>query len=231
MHPALKSQPDNNLFPFDAARHVRTALAQRIPAGVQDIDSVVAVHLPIDADLLPHSRVVVVDAGSDVTGADSLVAQLLPRALDAAHDEGGVGGDDNESAGEKEFGCLVRSKLLLGVMAVSAGDRWELCSGDDAGRELRLRDGDFFRPRQSCGAGRVDMRCAVLDCERARDGRGDESGLVPIGVVAWAGSGITRIDTLKAFDGRRRGGDGQLLVSQMLAEVLAKVGILGKFGA
>jgi hypothetical protein len=39
------------------------------------------------------------------------------------------------------------------------------------------------------------------------------------------------LGAVERFDRRLRGGDGRLLASQMLAEVLAKVGLRPKFGA
>lgn len=80
-------------------------------------------------------------------------------------------------------------------------------------------------PAQSAEVGRGDARCFVSESERAK------GGLRPVGIVAWAGEGLTRVDAVLRFDGCQRGGDGQLLPSQMLAEVLTKVGLRPKFGA
>jgi hypothetical protein len=224
MHPPPRqssSLPVNPDFPSDAPRHVHASLSLRVPPGKRMKAAVASVKLPLSIDALPHAAVVVVDAGDDVAAANAFVAELIPRAMDL-----------KEPSGPAE-GKLARAKLLLGVLAVGKGDSWGHDDvRDHVGLPSPLGDDKLFRPKQTCDVGRVDERVAKLYSERLseNDSAADE-GLVPVGIVSWACAGVARVDALQVFDGRKQGGEGQLLLSQMLAEVLAKVGVLLKYGA
>lgn len=163
----------------------------------------------------------VVDAGDDVGGANSLVEKLLPEALRLGEIDGRNEAPKLDINDADDLTSLI-SPLLIGVMCVGRG--WAAGAGKGSLAAPGDRPG-VFKPLQSCVAGRADSKTFALDSERV----GGQMSVV--GSVAWAGSGATRVDDVHVFNGQVRGGDGQLLLSQMLTEVLTKVGLVPKFGA
>lgn len=116
---------------------------------------------------------------------------------------------DAERVVEEAMGAVEKGKLMVGVIIIGCWERMEKNEGG-------------WRPRQSWEVGQGDGHCWHGDGE-------DAGGVGKVGEVAWFGRGMTRVDALQGF-GEGRGGEGSLLPSQIVAEVLAKVGLRGKFG-
>lgn len=106
-----------------------------------------------------------------------------------------------------------RADTMLGVLAID----------DDAWPAPPTSPPSAFRPRQTWEVGLEDASHKAV--------YGDAKDARVSGVIVWAGAGVTRIDALQRLDGCGRGGDGVVLLSQAVAEVLCKLGKLPKFGA
>lgn len=180
-----------------------------------------------NSSFIKAASISLVDAGNDIVAANELVRYLLPIALKV--------GDHVNTAS--------RSSLLLGVMAVSSG-QWsrlnrcmERSHNDASKREPNSAEPvmpKFIQPVQSSEVGRTDHHFAALESERTSIdvAQGDaRRRLTPVGFVTWAGGGVTRVDAVRCFAGLQTGGEGHLLLSQVLAEVVTKVGLRPKFGA
>jgi hypothetical protein len=185
--------------------------AEILDAGRSGNNSTTDTNWPGSGNYPTSPCVIVVDAGSSIEGADRLVAHLLPQALNL----------------DQCVGANTRSTILLGVLAVGPGC-WTRIND-------RASDGcnaDAFMPVQSFEESISDSRHVALTSERlAIRPDGNAVRVVPVGLVAWAGVGLTRKDALCHFDGTMRGGDGELLLLQVIAEIVSKVGLSPKFGA
>lgn len=253
VHPPANDGDHSKIFPQNAPRNIVISLRQHlrdtfiganVDANRRRIECILTVPQMLSLlddngkrdnfQFVDNAHLTIVDSATDLDGAEILVQRLLPLALQ-------VNGKINKSS---------RSAVMLGVMAVSGG-RWNylkrmnyrleeesdkvmFCERSIESNVLSNRANRFICPVQSCEVGRADHRFAAMHSEKIGECPRDHprhDSLQPVGFVTWVGAGVTRVDSVTEFSGRQPGGEGQLLLSQIVAEVVAKVGLKGKFGA
>ncbi len=180
----------------------------KIVDGASDIDSIESLFAN-DNEL----RFVIVRARDDIESIERLISFVnLSDSVDNLNKHySPIAGQNSPRAGG-------RADLMVGVCAL--GETWPSHSVDPS-----EPDQICFRPQQTHEAGIKDSRMKKLSSEVGSD------LFETVGAVAFAGQGVARIDQSVCFNAKVAPGEGCLLLSQVLREVLSKLNIIPKFGA